>query len=107
MKGYEIPEYSRTAKGIPVINLLGISSGENIQAVINIGRDNGDEDNENRYLFFTTLNGVTKRTPVAEFLNIRSNGLKAISLKENDEVINVVITDGKQNIIIGTHNGYA
>ncbi|MBF7128953.1 DNA gyrase subunit A [Pediococcus pentosaceus] len=107
MKGYEIPEYSRTAKGIPVINLLGISSGENIQAVINIGRDNGDEDNENRYLFFTTLNGVTKRTPVAEFLNIRSNGLKAISLKENDEVINVVITDGEQNIIIGTHNGYA
>ncbi len=107
MKGYEIPEYSRTAKGIPVINLLGISSGESIQAVINIGRDNGDEDNANRFLFFTTLNGVTKRTPVAEFLNIRSNGLKAISLKENDEVINVVITDGKQNIIIGTHNGYA
>ncbi|KAF0426203.1 DNA gyrase subunit A [Pediococcus acidilactici] len=107
MKGYEIPEYSRTAKGIPVINLLGIDSGESIQAVINIGRGNGDEDNENRYLFFTTLHGVAKRTPVAEFMNIRSNGLKAINLKDGDEVINVVITDGHQNIIIGTHNGYA
>jgi DNA gyrase subunit A len=107
MKGYEIPEYSRTAKGIPVINLLGVSSGESIQAVINIGRGNGDEDNTNRYLFFTTLKGVSKRTPVTEFLNIRSNGLKAISLKEDDEVINVSITDGQQNIIIGTHKGYA
>lgn len=107
MKGYEIPEYSRTAKGIPVINLLGIDSGESIQAVINIGRGNGDEDNEHRYLFFTTLQGVAKRTPVVEFMNIRSNGLKAINLKDGDEVINVVITDGHQNIIIGTHNGYA
>ncbi|ARW23481.1 DNA gyrase subunit [Pediococcus acidilactici] len=107
MKGYEIPEYSRTAKGIPVINLLGIDSGESIQAVINIGRGNGDGDNEHRYLFFTTLQGVAKRTPVAEFMNIRSNGLKAINLKDGDEVINVVITDGHQNIIIGTHNGYA
>lgn len=107
MKGYEIPEYSRTAKGIPVINLLGIDSGESIQAVINIGRGNGVEDNEHRYLFFTTLQGVAKRTPVAEFMNIRSNGLKAINLKDGDEVINVVITDGHQNIIIGTHNGYA
>ena len=107
MKGYEIPEYSRTAKGIPVINLLGIDSGESIQAVINIGRGNGDEDNEHRYLFFTTLQGVAKRTPVAEFMNIRSNGLKAINLKDGDEGINVVITDGHQNIIIGTHNGYA
>lgn len=107
MKGYEIPEYSRTAKGIPVINLLGIDSGESIQAVINIGRGNGNEDNEHRYLFFTTLQGVAKRTPVAEFMNIRSNGLKAINLKDGDEVINVVITDGHQNIIIGTHNGYA
>ena len=107
MKGYEIPEYSRTAKGIPVINLLGISNGERIQAVINVGRNESEEDAKNKYLFFTTLNGVTKRTSVSEFLNIRSNGLKAINLKENDELINVMVTDGKQNIIIGTHNGYA
>lgn len=105
MKGYEIPEYGRTAKGIPVINLLGISAGESIQAVINAGQDR--DDSEERYLFFTTLKGVAKRTPLAEFLNIRSNGLKAINLKDDDELINVAITDGKQNIIIGTHNGYA
>ncbi|ANK61830.1 DNA gyrase subunit A [Loigolactobacillus backii] len=101
-KGYEIPEYGRTAKGIPVINLLGIDSGESIQTVVNVASD--AEDN---YLMFTTLKGVAKRTPVAEFQNIRSNGLKAITLKENDELINVSLTDGKQNIIIGTHLGYA
>ncbi|AMV69310.1 DNA gyrase subunit A [Pediococcus damnosus] len=105
MKGYEIPEYGRTAKGIPVINLLGISAGESIQAVINAGQDR--DNSKERYLFFTTLKGVAKRTPLAEFLNIRSNGLKAINLKDDDELINVAITDGKQNIIIGTHNGYA
>ncbi|MFC5188608.1 DNA gyrase subunit A [Pediococcus cellicola] len=105
MKGYEIPEYGRTAKGIPVINLLGISAGESIQAVINAGQDQGAL--EERYLFFTTLKGVVKRTPLSEFLNIRSNGLKAINLKDDDELINVVITDDQQNIIIGTHKGYA
>ncbi len=105
MKGYEIPEYGRTAKGIPVINLLGISAGESIQAVINAGQDQGAL--EERYLFFTTLKGVVKRTPLNEFLNIRSNGLKAINLKDDDELINVVITDDQQNIIIGTHKGYA
>ncbi|WP_412990470.1 DNA gyrase subunit A [Pediococcus siamensis] len=105
MKGYEIPEYGRTAKGIPVINLLGISAGESIQAVINAGQDQAKADE--RYLFFTTLEGVVKRTPLNEFLNIRSNGLKAINLKEDDELINVVITNNDQNIIIGTHKGYA
>ncbi|AEV94345.1 DNA gyrase subunit A [Pediococcus claussenii] len=107
MKGYEVPEYSRTAKGIPVINLLGISSDETVQAVINVGRDNGDEDNSKRCLFFTTLKGVVKRTAVSEFLNIRSNGLKAINLKDKDELINVAITTGSENMIIGTHKGYA
>ncbi|XTM66444.1 DNA gyrase subunit A [Pediococcus parvulus] len=105
MKGYEIPEYGRTAKGIPVINLLGISAGESIQAVINAGQNH--EQETERYLFFTTLKGVVKRTPLNEFLNIRSNGLKAINLKDDDELINVVITNNKQNIIIGTHRGYA
>ncbi|MCP9312586.1 DNA gyrase subunit A [Liquorilactobacillus satsumensis] len=104
MKGYEIPEYGRTAKGIPVINLLGIASGEKIQAVINISREMKEQE---YYLFFTTKKGITKRTAVAEFANIRSNGLKAVSLKDNDELINVLITDGTQNIIIGTHLGYA
>lgn len=104
MKAYEIPEYGRTAKGIPVINLLGVNSGEKIQAVVNVTGDASASDN---YLFFTTVNGVVKRTPVQEFANIRSNGLKAITLKDDDELIGVTITDGHQNVIIGTHDGYA
>jgi len=103
MKGYEIPEYGRSAKGIPVINLLGINTGEQVQAVINIS-GGGDEQ---RYLFFTTVHGTVKRTPVDEFTNIRSNGLKAITLKENDELMNVAIITDSDNMIIGTHLGYA
>nr|WP_137615013.1 DNA gyrase subunit A [Lactiplantibacillus nangangensis] len=104
MKAYEIPEYGRTAKGIPVINLLGVNSGEKIQAVVNVSGDASDSD---KFLFFTTVKGVVKRTPVQEFSNIRSNGLKAITLKDDDELIGVTITDGTQNMIIGTHDGYA
>ncbi|KRN06734.1 DNA gyrase subunit A [Liquorilactobacillus sucicola DSM 21376 = JCM 15457] len=104
MKGYEIPEYGRTAKGIPVINLLGIDSGEKIQAVINVSKEN---EGQNNYLFFTTRQGIVKRTAVEEFSNIRSNGLKAITLKEGDELIGVQITNDERNIIIGTHLGYA
>lgn len=102
-KGYEIPEYGRTAKGIPAINLLGIDSGESIQAIINVR----GEAEEGMYLFFTTRKGTVKRTAVTEFSNIRSNGLKAISLNEDDELMTVSVTDGKQNIIIGTHDGLA
>lgn len=102
-KAYEIPEYGRTAKGIPAINLLGIDSGESIEAVINVR--GGIE--EGLYLFFTTRQGTVKRTAVTEFANIRSNGLRAITLNDGDELINVVETDGNQNIIIGTHDGYA
>lgn len=102
-KGYEIPEYGRTAKGIPVINLLGIDSGETIQAVINI-RGKADDDH---YLFFTTRQGTVKRTVVSAFANIRSNGIRAIVLREDDELMKVSVTDGKQNVIIGTHLGYA
>lgn len=102
-KGYEIPEYGRTAKGIPAINLLGIDSGENIQAVINI-RGNAEEGT---FLFFTTRKGTVKRTSVSAFTNIRSNGLRAIVLREDDELMSVCLTDGNQNVIIGTHAGYA
>ena len=104
MKGYEIPEYGRTAKGIPVVNLLGVEAGESIQAVINV---RGDASESEDYLFFTTRQGVVKRTPVNEFGNIRTPGLKAINLHDGDELINVLVTDGDQNIIIGTHGGYA
>ncbi len=102
-KGYEIPEYGRTAKGIPVINLLGVDSAEKIQAIINVE----GKTPEGQFLFFTTRLGTVKRTAVSAFSNIRSNGLKAISLKEEDELINVSLTDGQKNIIIGTHNGYS
>ncbi|MFD1549771.1 DNA gyrase subunit A [Levilactobacillus fuyuanensis] len=104
MKGYEIPEYGRTAKGIPVINLLGINNNEHVQAVINVANPG---ENAERDIFFTTVQGTVKRTPVDEFANIRSNGLKAINLKDDDELIDVDIINGDANMIIGTHLGYA
>ncbi|MBU9788544.1 DNA gyrase subunit A [Lentilactobacillus sp. G22-6] len=104
MKGYEIPEYGRSAKGIPIINLLNINNDEKIEAVINISDKNEDIEKD---LFFVTLHGTVKRTSVEEFANIRSNGLKAIHLKDDDQVINVLIVEQDQNIIIGTHKGYA
>lgn len=106
MKAYEIPEYGRTAKGIPVINLLDISADEKIQTVINIPTDKVQTDKE-MYLFFITRQGTVKRTSVSEFGNIRKNGLKAITLRDGDELINVLATDDSKNIIIGTHQGYA
>ncbi len=104
MKGYEVPEYGRTAQGIPIINLLGINNKEKISAVINVSHETNDDD---KYLFFTTKYGTVKRTPVTEFKNIRSNGLKAINLHENDELIDVEVISDEQPMIIGTHNGYA
>ena len=102
-KGYEIPEYGRTAKGIPIINLLGVGAGEKIQTVINVH----ESENDDRYLFFVTQKGVVKRTPVKEFANIRSNGLIALNLKDEDELNNVILTSGQDNILIGTHLGYS
>ncbi|CAI2601618.1 DNA gyrase subunit A [Apilactobacillus kunkeei] len=103
MKGYEIPEYGRAAKGIPIINLLGIDTDEKIQAVIPV---DDNESNDGKFLFFTTLKGTVKRTPIDEFQNIRSNGLKAIHLKDEDELMRVSTVSEDQNIIIGTHLGY-
>ena len=105
MKGYEIPEYGRSAQGIPIINLLGIDAKEKINAVINVS--NTAEEDADRDLFFVTKQGVVKRTAVEEFKNIRSNGLKAINLHDGDELIAVEIIDHDQNMIIGTHEGYA
>lgn len=104
MKGYEVPEYGRAAQGIPIINLLGIDSKEKISAVINVSHESHDDD---KFLFFVTKHGTVKRTPVAEFKNIRSNGLKAINLHENDELIHVAVISDSQPMIIGTHKGYA
>ena len=105
MKGYEIPEYGRAAQGIPIINLLGINAKEKINAVINVSHTAGDGADKD--LFFVTRQGIVKRTSVEEFRNIRSNGLKAINLHDDDELIAVEIIDHDQNMIIGTHEGYA
>lgn len=103
LKGYEIPEYGRTAKGLPIVNLLKLDDGEMIQTIINVKSD----DFHDKYLFFTTRQGVVKRTSVSAFGNIRQNGLKALSLRDNDELINVLLTNGQEDIIIGTHLGYS
>jgi len=103
LKGYEIPEYGRTAKGLPVVNLLKLDEGESIQTIINVESERSDD----AYLFFTTRAGIVKRTSVKEFANIRQNGLKALNLKEDDELINVLLTEKETDIIIGTKLGYA
>ncbi|EFX36727.1 DNA gyrase subunit A [Streptococcus infantis] len=103
LKGYEIPEYGRTAKGLPVVNLLKLDEGESIQTIINIESERSDD----AYIFFTTRAGIVKRTSVKEFANIRQNGLKALNLKDEDELINVLLTQEDTDIIIGTKLGYA
>ena len=103
LKGYEIPEYGRTAKGLPVVNLLKLDEGESIQTIINVESERSDD----AYLFFTTRHGIVKRTSVKEFANIRQNGLKALTLKDEDELINVLLTEEDTDIIIGTKFGYA
>ena len=100
IKGYEIPEFSRHSKGLPIINLLPIEKDEKIN---NILLDNGDE--ENKYLVITTKNGLIKRTDVSEFENIRKNGKIAITLKENDEVLSVHFTNGNDDVVIASNNG--
>ena len=103
LKGYEIPEYGRTAKGLPVVNLLKLDEGESIQTIINVELERSDD----AYFFFTTRAGIVKRTSVKEFANIRQNGLKALNLKDGDELINVLLTQEDTDIIIGTKLGYA
>ena len=103
LKGYEIPEYGRTAKGLPVVNLLKLDEGESIQTIINVESERSDD----AYIFFTTRAGIVKRTSVKEFANIRQNGLKALNLKDDDELINVLLTQDDTDIIIGTKLGYA
>ncbi|HEL2383583.1 TPA: DNA gyrase subunit A [Streptococcus suis] len=103
LKGYEIPEYGRTAKGLPVVNLLKLEENEAIQTIINVTKDQEADS----YLFFATRQGVVKRTSVSEFANIRQNGLKALTLKEDDELINVFLTNGQADVIMGTKFGYS
>jgi DNA gyrase subunit A len=99
-KGYDIPEYSRTAKGLPIVNLLEIEKDEWVNAIIPV--EVFDEDS---YLFFTTKKGISKRTSLSSFENIRTSGLIALGLREDDELISVRMTDGKKDILIGTKQG--
>ncbi|ELY5748385.1 DNA gyrase subunit A [Streptococcus iniae] len=103
LKAYEIPEYGRTAKGLPIVNLLKLDDGEIIQTIINARK----EEIVDKYFFFTTRQGIVKRTGASEFNNIRQNGLRALNLKEGDQLINVLLTDGSEDIIIGTKSGYS
>ena len=101
MKGYEVPEFSRQSKGLPIINLLPLEKDENISSIINIKQN----DDFTKYLMFATKKGIVKRTAIEEFDNIRKSGKIAIVLKDDDELISVKSTCGKNEIVIGASNG--
>ena len=101
MKGYEIPEFSRQSKGLPIINLLPLEKEENISSIISLSVENEDQ----KYIVFVTRNGLVKRTELSEFDNIRKSGKIAIGLKEDDELIYVGVTSGNDEIAIGANNG--
>ncbi|MDO4995648.1 MAG: DNA gyrase subunit A [Bacilli bacterium] len=100
IKGYEIPEFSRQSKGLPIINLLPLEKEENISSIINVSNDE-----DIKYLAFVTKQGLVKRTDINEFENIRKSGKIAISLKDDDELISVNKTCGKNILVIGAKNG--
>ena len=100
IKGYEIPEYSRQSKGLPIINLLQLEKDEKISSVIKVAKDN-----DARFLIFATKQGLIKKTPIEEFDNIRKTGKIAITLKDNDELIDVLLTDGTYNVCLGSSAG--
>ncbi len=101
MKGYEVPEFSRQSKGLPIINLLPVEKDEKINSIVSLST----KENNYQYLFFITRNGIVKRTDLSEFDNIRNSGKIAISLKDDDELISVRKTTGENEIIIGASNG--
>ncbi len=101
MKGYEVPEFSRQSKGLPIINLLPLEKNENISSMLSVKQN----DDVTKFLMFATKNGIVKRTPIDEFDSIRKGGKIAIVLKENDELISVKKTCGKNEIVIGASNG--
>ena len=100
LKGYEIPEFGRQSKGLPIVNLLSLDKDENISSIINIS-----SENDCKYLVFVTMNGIVKRTLLDEFYQIRSGGKIAISLKEDDQLISVRKSTGNNEVIIGASNG--
>ena len=102
-KGYQIPESGKTAKGINMVNVIQVETGEKVQAMLHF-RETEDEP---LYLFMTTRNGTVKRLPVDQLKNIRQSGIRALTLDEGDQLISVKETDGDQDILIATHDGQA
>ena len=100
-KGYQIPEAGRTARGTNIVNIIPVEPGEKVSAMLHV-RELGD-----MYIFMVTRNGTVKRLPLDAIKNIRKTGIRALSIAEDDELITVRLTDGKQNILIATHEGYA
>ena len=102
-KGYQIPESGKTAKGVNIVNILQVETGEKVQAMLHF-RETGDEE---LYLFMTTRNGTVKRLEVSALKNLRNNGIRALTLDEGDELISVVETRGSDRVLIATHDGQA
>ena len=102
-KGYQIPESGKTAKGINMVNVIQVETGEKVQAMLHFR----ETDDKPMYLFMTTRNGTVKRLPVEQLKNIRQNGIRALTLDEGDQLISVKDTDGDQYILIATHDGQA
>lgn len=104
IKGYNVPEFGRTAKGLPVVNLLNLEKDEYVKSMISIDRNHIDEEKE-LYLFFVTLNGLVKKTSLEEFKNIRQSGKIAITLKDEDQLVAVKLTTNDEEILIAASNG--
>lgn len=100
MKGYEIPEFSRQSKGLPIINLLNLEKGEKVTSLLKI-----DRNDDCKFLIFATKNGLVKKSDISEFDSIRNNGKKAITLKDDDELISVKKTNGDNEILMASSNG--
>ena len=99
-KGYQIPEASRTSRGVPIVNFVALDPGEKVQSMLHVRAIEGEQ-----YVFFATAIGTVKRTPLEELKNIRTSGIRALTLDEGDELISVFLTDGNQNVLIATANG--
>ena len=106
VRGYEVPLYSRQSKGLPIVNLLPIEKDENISSIVKVSPikdDNGESTD--KYLIFATKSGLVKKTSIDEFISIRTSGKIAIGLREDDELISVKVSDGKQHVILGSSEG--
>jgi len=104
IKGYNVPEFGRTAKGLPVVNLLNLDKNECVKSMISINKESIEEEKD-LYLFFVTLNGLVKKTHISEFKNIRQSGKIAIGLREDDQLVSVKLTSDEDDILVAASNG--